>query len=363
MRYIKIIGAGSIGNHLANAARTLDWKVDLCDRDSAALERTRRSIYPERYGAWDDAISLYSLDDAPVGVHDAIFIGTPPDAHMVIAMEAIGSGAKLVHVEKPVCTPVLEYADAMIAEAEANGVYLTVGYDLLLGEAFLRMEALLRDLPIGPIKTIDVETREHWGGIFGAHPWLDGPKDSYLGFWHRSGGATGEHSHGLNMWQHLALAVGAGRATEISASADYVRNAPLDYDQLMLMNLRTETGLLGRCVQDVVTQPARKWARIQGKNGFLEWEYLGAPGHHIVRFGVDGEVTQEEAFVARRTDDFLAEVRHIGDLLDGKIISSPIDLRRGLDTMLLIAGAHRSAVSGKAVAIDYGEGYALEALG
>ena len=74
-------------------------------------------------------------------------------------------------------------------------------------------------------------------------------------------------------------------------------------------------------------------------------------------------MTQEEAFVARRTDDFLAEVRHIGDLLDGKIIASPIDLRRGLDTMLLIAGAHRSAVSGKAVAIDYGEGYALEALG
>jgi predicted dehydrogenase len=363
MRHIKIIGAGSIGNHLANAARSLDWKVDLCDRDQAALERTRGSIYPKRYGAWDDAISLYSIEDAPIGVHDAIFIGTPPDAHMAIAMEAVASGANLVHVEKPVCTPELELADALIADADAKGVYLTVGYDLLLGDAFLRMEALLRDLPIGPIKTIDVETREHWGGIFGAHPWLDGPKDSYLGFWHRGGGATGEHSHGLNMWQHLAHVAGAGRIIEISASADYVRKAPLDYDQIMLMNLRTETGLLGRCVQDVVTQPARKWARIQGENGFVEWEYLGTPGHHVVRYGVDGEAGEEEVFVARRTDDFLAEVRHIGELLDGKVEASPIDLRRGLDTMLLITGAHRSAASGKAVTIDYGRGYVPEALG
>ena len=40
---------------------------------------------------------------------------------------------------------------------------------------------------------------EHWGGIFNAHPWLNGPKDSYLGFTSKVGGSLCEHSHGLNL--------------------------------------------------------------------------------------------------------------------------------------------------------------------
>ena len=47
---IKIYGAGSIGNHLANASRTLGYSVDICDIDPAALERTKTQIYPSRYG-------------------------------------------------------------------------------------------------------------------------------------------------------------------------------------------------------------------------------------------------------------------------------------------------------------------------
>ena len=64
---------------------------------------------------------------------------------------------------------------------------MTVGYDLVLGAAFLRMEALIEELPLGPIRAIDVETREHWGGIFAAHR-LTMAQSSYLGFWERGGG-------------------------------------------------------------------------------------------------------------------------------------------------------------------------------
>ena len=35
---VKIYGAGSIGNHLANASRQLDWRVDICDIDAKALQ-------------------------------------------------------------------------------------------------------------------------------------------------------------------------------------------------------------------------------------------------------------------------------------------------------------------------------------
>lgn len=362
MRRVKILGAGSIGNHLAHAARSCGWQVDLCDPDPAALARTRGEIYPARYGAWDESIGLYGPDEAPRGGYDAIFIGTPPDLHVDLAGRAVEEGPRLVHIEKPVCPPALEGAEELLALARARAVQLFVGYDLLLGESFRRAEALLQTLPLGPFETIDVETREHWGGIFAAHPWLDGPGASYLGFWRRGGGASCEHSHGLNMWQHLARVVGAGRVAEVTATLDYVYEDALDYDKLCLVNLRTERGLTGRCVQDVVTRPARKWARVQGRDGFVEWEYGGAPGYHVVRHGLVGQDPVEERFPARRPDDFIREIEHFDAVLDGAIDDSPIALARGLDTMLVIAAAHRSASSGGKVAIDYSRGYRPEAL-
>ena len=362
MTRVKVVGAGSIGNHLSHAARSLGWEVDLCDRDPEALERTRNFIYPDRYGAWDESISLHVAEKAPIGNHDAIFIGTPPDSHLALAVSAVGEGPSLVHLEKPVCPPDLLGAEDLLAAAGKKNVKLTVGYDLLFGAAFLRMERLLIELPLGEIQTIDVEIREHWGGIFAAHSWLNGPEDSYLGYWYRGGGSAGEHSHGLNMWQHLAIVAGAGKVVEVSAIADYVDDGTLSYDKLMAVNLRTETRLIGRCIQDVVTKPARKWARVQGADGFVEWEYGGAPGKHFVRYGTGASEMQVETFDAQRPADFIAEMRHIEDVLESKTADTPIDISRGLDTILVIAAAHRSAKSGSNVAIDYGRGYVIEAL-
>ena len=129
-------------------------------------------------------------------------------------MAAIAEGPSLVHLEKPVCPPDLLGADALVASARENDVMMTVGYDLVLGAAFLRMEALIEELLLGPIQTIDVETREHWGGIFAAHPWLDGPKDSISGFGNAAEVRQASIRMVFNMWQHLAQMVGAGQVIE-----------------------------------------------------------------------------------------------------------------------------------------------------
>ena len=55
---VKIIGAGSIGNHLAQASRRLGWEVTVVDNDQKALERMKNEIYPARYGGWDEKFSL-----------------------------------------------------------------------------------------------------------------------------------------------------------------------------------------------------------------------------------------------------------------------------------------------------------------
>ena len=80
MHSIRIIGAGSIGNHLANAARSRGWSVTLTDIEPAALDRARTSIYPERYGAWDEAIVLKDSRAAVSDPADVVFIQFAPDA-------------------------------------------------------------------------------------------------------------------------------------------------------------------------------------------------------------------------------------------------------------------------------------------
>ena len=44
IRNVKIYGAGSIGNHMANAARFLGAGVDVIDVDPLALERMKNDI-------------------------------------------------------------------------------------------------------------------------------------------------------------------------------------------------------------------------------------------------------------------------------------------------------------------------------
>jgi len=63
-----------------------------------------------------------------------------------------------------------------------------------------------------------------------------------------------------------------------------------------------------------------------------------------------------------RPDDFILELRHVVTALAGEPQRSPITLERGLDTMLVVAAAHRSAREKRAVHIDYAKGYTLAAL-
>jgi len=118
---VKIFGAGSIGNHLANASRSLGWSVDLCDVDEAALARTQTQIYPSRYGGWDDAIRLFKNDEAPVERYDLICVGTPPESHIALARQAIEERPKAILVEKPFCTPGLNGAQELYDAAVAAG--------------------------------------------------------------------------------------------------------------------------------------------------------------------------------------------------------------------------------------------------
>jgi predicted dehydrogenase len=363
MQRVKIYGAGSIGNHLANASRRMGWSVTVCDVSDAALTRMREQIYPGRYGAWDEAIQLCNVADQPRGGFDLIHIGTPPAYHIPLALQALEEEPAALLIEKPLCPPDLVQTAALAAAAAQGKTRVFVGYDHVVGKAMQELERHLAEQSIGAVQTIDVEFREHWGGIFAAHPWLSGPADSYLGFWEAGGGASGEHSHALNLWQHLALITGAGRVKEVDAMVRYVQAGGANYDDLCLVNLRTEGGLVGRVVQDVVTRPHRKRARIQGEQAALEWISSYDARGDAVALLRPGQPDELVHVPKTRPDDFIWELEHIQRQLGEPAGSSSIALERGLDTMLVVAAAHRSEAEGCKIVIDYSRGYGPEALG
>lgn len=362
---VKIFGAGSVGNHLANACRFMGWDVLVCDIDKEALVRMKQEIYPSRYGKWDEAIKLFTVEEAPKEDFDIIIIGTPPDSHMDLAIDAIKeSKPKLMLVEKPLSTPSLERCQELYDLVKDTDIIVCVGYNHILGKNTLEAEKILKSGIIGNALTMEAGFREFWGGIFLAHPWLSGPQDSYLGFFDRGGGASGEHSHATNLWQHFAHILKKGRIVEVTAVMDIIDDDIVKYDRVCNLAVRTEKGFMGTIIQDVVTEPTNKKLRVQGESGFLEW-YVGyQKNKHAVVYAEKGKKITEKLLPSTRPEDFILEIKHLEDLIEGKTKkeNSPIWIERGLNTMLVIAAAHLSNKTKKAVFIDYSKGYTKNSL-
>lgn len=362
IKAVKVVGAGSIGNHLAHAARTLGCSVVVTDVSREALDRMRQQIYPSRYGKWDDAIQLFEHHEAPVGGFDLICIGTPPEYHIPLALKALDEKPLALQIEKPLCAPDLRQASDLARRAADGATRVFVGYDHVVGKSASKFLDLLGDDAVGTIKTFDVEFREYWGGIFKAHPWLDGPADSYLGFWERGGGASGEHSHAMNFWQFVAHSLGAGRVTEVDARVRYVEDGAARYDDLCACHLRTESGMIGRVVQDVVTQPVKKEAFVQGTRGSLRWiNGYDSTGDAVV-LSLTGQAPEVMPVPKTRPDDFIQELLHIDRSLEPGAPASAMSLERGLETMMVVAAAHRSEQTGRRVRLDYAKGFTQAAL-
>lgn len=360
---VKIYGAGSIGNHLSYACRNMGWDVLICDVDSEALNRTKNDIYPSRYGKWDSQIQLTTIESLPDEEFDVVIIGTPPDTHMGIALDIIkNEPPKVMLIEKPLCKPDLAHCQELLETSNTAGTKVLVGYNHTTAQNTKMAQELLKSGVTGEPLAINVRWLEYWGGIFAAHPWLNGPQDSYLGFSERGGGACGEHSHAINIWQHFAHLLGKGRIVEVSSMMDMVDDEKTRYDRICQLNVKTEKGLVGSIIQDVITEPSVKTLRIQGEKGFIEWFVNHDKKHDAVYYSDTGGQIQENLIAKTRPDDFKGEIEHVGDILAGNTNNCPISLSRGLDTMMIIAAAMKSQQLNQTVHIDYNAGYCVDSI-
>ena len=303
---IKIYGAGSIGNHYAYSYSKAGCEVTIFDIDKNALKRTKNLIYPQRYGKWNKKIKLIDKDDNKF--YDIILIGTPPSSHLKISNNIIKrNSCKLLHIEKPLSTPSLKEINFFKKISKTSKVKLICGYNLIFTRAIMEAKKILSKKILGKIISINVYNMEHWGGIFNAHPWLNGPKDSYLGFTSKGGGSLCEHSHGLNLSINFINFMRLGKIKKISSRNFFKINKDINYDFSNFINFKTASGAICHVVQDVISNPPIKKISIQGSKSSMEVFQNFDKNHDAIKIYKGG--TKILKFKKKRPDDFKGQTK------------------------------------------------------
>jgi predicted dehydrogenase len=347
----KVIGAGSIGNHLAHALRKLGVDVTIVDVDRAALERTKTVIYPERYGAFDPAITLAHPDTIGNAAFDLCVIGTPPDTHLKIATAELTRGHRAILIEKPLAAPGVENLLQFVALAKQSGTRVLVAYNQRLKTNTVEFLSRARSEERGSVTAISGRMREDWAGILKAHPWLSSATDSYLGHTARGGGALYEHSHAVDFALFVANELGEGRPVRVKCELEKVSHPESGYDKSARLEIEMASGLVLTVVQDLYTWPADKSLDAGFDSGAVRWEMHG---DHDSVITTDSNGAIEELTIPKtRPDDFLPEITHVMSLLDGSQREvSPLDLSEALFTSLVLEAALESSETGDWVGLE-----------
>jgi predicted dehydrogenase len=349
---VKVIGAGSIGNHLAHGCRQQGWHVTIVDLNAGALQRTKDTIYPSRYGAWDEGITLASPPEVKGKAFDVVIVGTPPATHLAVATsELSNTPPRLMMIEKPLSHPDPQALEAFVKLADHSTTRVLVGYNQRHKPNTLKFIEAAQNPSLGGLTGLSSHMLESWDGILKAHFWMENEKDSYLAYTEQGGGALLEHSHALNLFLYLAQALGQGKPTHVDAKIEWVAHDKGRYDRDSHLRVTLESGLVGEVRQDLHTWPAEKKATATFDNGTLTWT-MGDTSDSVSQYSATGKLVEQWNFPKTRPDDFAGEIQHIRSLLDDRSQPSSLDLHEGVQVMEVALAAFESSRMGRAVEVS-----------
>ena len=353
MTTVKVIGAGSIGNHLAHGCRSKGWDVTIVDRNPEALERTRDTIYPSRYSGWDQAITLATPDEVGGKVFDIVIVGTPPATHLGIATaELRATPPQLMLIEKPLSHPDNVAIRDFVQLAQESATRVLVGYNQRHKPNTQKFLEEAKDPGLGKLVGLSSHMLESWDGILKAHFWMASEKDSYLAFTDQGGGALLEHSHALNLMLYFAKELGQGDAVQVDATIDWVTDESGRHDRDTRLNITLESGLVAEVWQDLHTWPAKKEAVATFESGRVVWK-MGDSNDAVTLVAADGTIKNHWDFPKKRPDDFSGEITHLGDLLRSPEQPSSLDLEHGLRVMEVALAAMESSAVGTTSSVSH----------
>jgi len=346
----KIVGAGSIGNHLCYAARSLGWEITVTDIDQVALNRMKFEIYPSRYGVWDTDIQILTSREEKLNskdcIYDVVFICTPPDSHLKVAYEQLVKyKPKYLFVEKPISSPnSSSELEKLKLQANKTGTQILVGYNHRLTLNTKYLVQVIQNNSFGQVKFLRSNFRENWEGILNAHPWISGLESTYLGNISLGGGALFEHSHGLDLFLYISKICGLESPKISSISVSRFKSDQLDYDENSICIFEFSKSILGIVEQNVFTRPGIKMLEIEFEDVSVKW-FTNSNNAGVEVIDLDGKVVDSLIYNKKRTDDFQPQLQHINNLILGSEIYSPIAISETESTQSYLDHIYKRLIS------------------
>ncbi len=332
---VKILGAGSLGNHMANASLKKGWLPTLCDIDKEALRRTKTSTFPQRYGDWDDRIRLASPSEVDEENFDLTIIGTPPHTHVELAIKEIENRkSKRILIEKPLAHFKDPNLDKLMSLSQTLPCF--IGYNHNCSPGHRKVIELIKENYIGAIQSVQVHTLESYDFILGAHPWLNSVNDTYLGSFQKAGGASFEHSHGIAFGLSILKEIQNELSGQLTGQIEFAPNQ--EFDLFFTFKAILNNGVNFEVTQNFTEKPPIKKALIKGEKGSITWEIPFQQSRDVVTVNtsLDDQVFE---YKKERPTDFLYELDLIEQDEDIKYCNS---LQLGKDVLTLIEKTYLS---------------------
>lgn len=286
---VAVLGCGSIGRR--HARNLVSLGVDTIAYDPLGLAR-------ERLAAESPTVLCHGeLDAVWASRPDAVIVGTPPDSHVPLALEAARRGAHIM-VEKPLSFS-LDGVDKLEAEVTARGLVHMVACNMRFHPGPASVKRTLASGVLGQIVYARVQTGSYlprW------RPEQD-HRASYSAS-PRMGGALLDciHEIDLALWYF-------GPAKLVASAVRPAKQIGVAADGLAEMILQHEGGTLSSVHLNFIQRDYRRSCQIVGTEGSLYWDFGTAA---IARYGPDGTLVDREAHPAdlQINDMYVAQLRH-----------------------------------------------------
>ncbi len=333
MKKILIFGAGSIGNHMTNAALILGYEIYITDKSSSALTRMKEEVFKKRYGYWSEKINIIKLNlvkSLSKITFDLIIIGTPPSSHLKILKFCQKElKYKKILVEKPLCV----YNQKVNKELfKHNNIFC--GYNHSISQSFLYFLNIIKKNK-RQIHFINVKWKEGWTGILNAHYWLKNEFSSYLGNIEEGGGSI-----------HLAVYIldQLSNDKKIKCKKNFLNfkysaNKKIKYDSFASLNLSSEKYRINLEI-DLLEPGANKEIIIHLDNKSIKWKHNHNKDADAVILFERGKSKILKIFKKDRPTEFVEELKHLKKINNkNKYLKSPLNIYYANQVMDVIRGA------------------------
>lgn len=321
---IVVVGCGSIGTRHLRNLQTVKG-TELVGVDS---REDRRREVQDRFGIPTHASLARALEERA----EAVFVTTPPAAHVPLALEAARAGCHLF-VEKPL-SHTLDGVDELLREVDAQGLVAFVGSNWKFHPSFQKMKTLLEKGAIGRVTSARC--------LFGQylpdwHPWED-HRETYSARRDLGGGIL------LDSHEFDYLTWFLGPVRQIACFTDRVSSLQIDTEDTAAVILRFRSGAIGEMHLDYTQRAYQRNFEFFGEEGTIRWD-IRERAVKLFEGGRGGAWTVFDEPVGYDLNSmYVDEARHFLDCISQH--AAPLtDLHQGMMVLKLILVAKASSLN------------------